>query len=317
MSDNELAILEKVLGEEAAADIASEMGVQALNGSRSGYPNIQLLDDEDHEYHRHLHTYVDGKRVYAKTIQLRPFLLTFKRATYDATKVWKDGKGTTRTGQYTHETVMGLNNPYKEELIDSQGTVNCGIPTSWFDGYDKLTDAQKKKVGAAKLQRIIFGTMSMEGMAVVGKDDQGREVYEACTLTDVPVQWRVTSSTTGKDIRQYLTVLGREKKYPFNVALTIDSKRSKNQSGIKYLHMTAEIDKSAQFTLTEEDAATFGEFKKAKDTHNTMIKEAHNAILKQKSSSADDALEAEFKNITPSNDNDGFDIDLEADKDAA
>lgn len=193
----------------------------------------------------------EGTKVYAKTVQFRPYINVYQYRLYNAAN--------------PKESISSiLIKNFKEEAIDEAGGLRCG----------KLTKAEIESIpeekrsdadNGARTYRVIYGTVSMEGVA-----EDGAKVK----VNSVPAQFQLRGSNF-MPFGEVLQALTKNRKLMYNFMFTVSLQRKK-QGAVTYYVLQFDVDMNKSIPFKEEDATILGQFEELIQSVNKRVTDKYN-----------------------------------------
>lgn len=209
------------------------------------------------------------KDIFSKEVLLRPFFNLFQYAHYDP----EENKVINKT-VLEHSIMNG-------EFIDELGTKRCGRVTGVKE--EDMSPEQIKLKQAVKANRIILGTLTMEGADVDGN---------VVTLADYPCLWRSRGSAW-KPVDDALKAYTAKKHLPFQYPMHMTLQREKNGSVTYYVPVIVTDFTAKPLPLSDADKEVFKEFAEFVKIENDAVKKKHNKALKTKQTDPIEDADAE------------------------
>jgi len=121
------------------------------------------------------------------------------------------------------KSVMSLS--LKDDLIDMDGTHNCGRPSGFIEDFDSLPEQQKALIKAVRRTRVLFGTIKFTDAV----DEKGGEL-DCSKAEDIPFIYEVDSKEGYKVLGDVVDdMINKEKLLPeFLVQLEPQSRQLNN-----------------------------------------------------------------------------------------
>jgi hypothetical protein len=136
----------------------------------------------------------NGDFSYADKISFKPFLQQFFYSRY-VPYVKPDDQG--RKGRFVKSVMVGQSQFGRDDLIDTDGKVNCGRPAGYIKNWGDLPEAQQKLFMSVKRVRALFGLVTMHDAV----DNTGEPVSSE---EGIPVIWEIDNKDAFKTIGQVI-----------------------------------------------------------------------------------------------------------------
>jgi len=225
MTENQVASFDQLNQNQIMEMIGQDVG-QTGTGLPRLTINRQPENDEGNKLPVGTYAVYDSgveSMVYGKPATFRPFLNAFQFMEYDAEQ-----------NKFSKRSVIFKN--WKDDPIDTSGGSRCGkVP---FKERDKLSQAELEHQKSIKCYRLLFGTVSFDGVT-----SNGNKV----SVKDKPVLWRVTGSNF-TPVGESIQSLKNRKKLMFNHTLSLDTERRKAGSNVFYVSAIKINQKEVTFT---------------------------------------------------------------------
>lgn len=179
----------------------------------------------------------EGKKLYSDTVTLRPFVQRFMYQKYDSQK-----------NNYV-KTVLADN--LRIDLKDTTGGFNCGKPSGYFEDWNALDEGTKEIIRQVRRVRVVFGTVSMEGVTEDG---------DAENVENIPCIWEVDSKEGFKNIGSIFSKLGSMKRLPIQHTVLVSTEQRDLPTGGSYFVPSAKLELENNVEITDVDQAVFAEF---------------------------------------------------------
>jgi len=225
MTENQVASFDQLNQNQIMEMIGQDVGQTGTGFARLTI-NRQPEDDEGNKLPVGTYAVYDSgveSMVYGKPATFRPFLNSFQFMEYDSEQ-----------NKFSKRSVIFKN--WKDDPIDTSGGSRCGkVP---FKERDKLSQAELEHQKSIKCYRLLFGTVSFDGVT-----SNGNKV----SVKDKPVLWRVTGSNF-TPVGESIQSLKNRKKLMFNHTLSLDTERRKAGSNVFYVSAIKVNQKEVTFT---------------------------------------------------------------------
>lgn len=214
----------------------------------------------------------DGTKLYADNVSIRTFMQRFMYQKYDS--------GSKKYIKTTMATDL------KSDLKDTTGGFNCGKPGGWIEDFNALSDGMKEVIRSVKRVRVIFGTLSMQGVTESG---------DAQDVEDVPFIWEVDSKEGFTNLGSVFNKLNTMKRLPINHTMSVSTVERKLPTGNTYYVPDAELDVKSNIEMTDTDQGVFQELMSHVEGYNGWVLKEFDSNYKQ-----DDVIEQESGGIADS-----------------
>jgi len=225
MTENQVASFDQLNQNQIMEMIGQDVGQTGTGFARLTI-NRQPEDDDGNKLPVGTYAVYDSgveSMVYGKPATFRPFLNSFQFMEYDSEQ-----------NKFSKRSVIFKN--WKDDPIDTSGGSRCGkVP---FKERDKLSQAELEHQKSIKCYRLLFGTVSFDGVT-----SNGNKV----SVKDKPVLWRVTGSNF-TPVGESIQSLKNRKKLMFNHTLSLDTERRKAGSNVFYVSAIKVNQKEVTFT---------------------------------------------------------------------
>ena len=246
MTENQVASFDQLNQNQIMEMIGQDVG-QTGTGLPRLTINRQPENDEGNKLPVGTYAVYDSgveSMVYGKPATFRPFLNSFQFMEYDAEQ-----------NKFSKRSVIFKN--WKDDPIDTSGGSRCGkVP---FKERDKLSKAELEHQKNIKCYRLVYGTVSIDGVT-----PNGNKV----SVKDKPVLWRVTGSNF-TPVGESIQSLKNRKKLMFNHTLSLDTERRKAGSNVFYVSAIKVNQK--EVTFTKENMELMQKFQETIATENEDI----------------------------------------------
>ena len=246
MTENQVASFDQLNQNQIMEMIGQDVG-QTGTGLPRLTINRQPENDEGNKLPVGTYAVYDSgveSMVYGKPATFRPFLNAFQFMEYDAEQ-----------NKFSKRSVIFKN--WKDDPIDTSGGSRCGkVP---FKERDKLSKAELEHQKNIKCYRLVYGTVSIDGVT-----PNGNKV----SVKDKPVLWRVTGSNF-TPVGESIQSLKNRKKLMFNHTLSLDTERRKAGSNVFYVSDIKVNQK--EVTFTKENMELMQKFQETIATENEDI----------------------------------------------
>ena len=192
----------------------------------------------------------NGERqsIYADSVIIRPFLQRFMYQRYDNDK---------KTYQ---KTVMSNN--MNIDLKDSFGTFNCGKPSGYIKDFNALSDDVKTLIRTIKRTRVVFGTVTMNGVTADGT---------SMDIESLPFVWDVDTKEGFKNVGDAFGRLARQNRLPISHAMNVSTEKRDLPTGNSFWVPVLDVDTTTSFEITDMDQELMGEFMGQVESHNKWV----------------------------------------------
>ena len=262
MTNNEIANIDNLSSEQIMSMIGQE---KSSPGSFLPKLSINRFPENDDGAEVPVGSYatyvpeLDGI-AYGKPVTFRPFINAYQYMEYNADK-----------NEYSNRSIIFKS--WKDEAIDIKGGVRCGkVPAKELFN---LSDEEKMKQKAIKCYRLIYGTVSFDGVIAGG---------DKTKVSSLPVLWKVTGSNF-KPVGEAIESLRRRGKVMFNHTLTLKTKKKKAGSNVFYVSDIT-VDKD-EVEFTDKEKEILLSFQDVINTENEEIVELWRAAKKSEPSKID------------------------------
>ncbi len=190
----------------------------------------------------------EKQSIYADSVVIRPFLQRFMYQRYDNDK---------KTYQ---KTVMSNNMDI--DLKDSFGTFNCGKPSGYIKDFNALSDDVKTLIRTIKRTRVVFGTVTMNGVTADGN---------TMDVENLPFVWDVDTKEGFKNVGEAFGRLARQNRLPISHAMNVSTEKRDLPTGNSFWVPVLGVDTTASFEITDLDQELMGEFMAQVESHNKWV----------------------------------------------
>ena len=190
----------------------------------------------------------DKQSIYADSVVIRPFLQRFMYQRYDNDK---------KTYQ---KTVMSNNMDI--DLKDSFGTFNCGKPSGYIKDFNALSDDVKTLIRTIKRTRVVFGTVTMNGVTADGN---------TMDVENLPFVWDVDTKEGFKNVGEAFGRLARQNRLPISHAMNVSTEKRDLPTGNSFWVPVLDVDTTTSFEITDMDQELMGEFMAQVESHNKWV----------------------------------------------
>ena len=272
MTNNEIANIDNLSSEQIMSMIGQEKSSTGNFLPKLSINRFPENDDGQEVPVGSYGTYVpelDGI-AYGKPVTFRPFINAYQYMKYDADK-----------NEYSNRSIIFKS--WKDEAIDIKGGVRCGkIPAKELAN---LSDEERAKQKAVKCYRLIYGTVSFDGVLAGGGEAK---------VNNLPVLWKVTGSNF-KPVGEAIESLRRRGKVMFNHTLTLKTKKKKAGSNVFYVSDIS-VDND-ELSFTEKEKEILLGFQEVINTENEEIVELWRQAKKAEpvTVKVTDAIDAELE----------------------
>jgi hypothetical protein len=262
MTENQVASFDQLNQNQIMEMIGQDVGQTGTGFARLTI-NRQPENDEGNKLPVGTYAVYDSgveSMVYGKPATFRPFLNAFQFMEYDAEQ-----------NKFSKRSVIFKN--WKDDPIDTSGGSRCGkVP---FKERDKLSKAELEHQKNIKCYRLVYGTVSIDGVT-----PNGNKV----SVKDKPVLWRVTGSNF-TPVGESIQSLKNRKKLMFNHTLSLDTERRKAGSNVFYVSAIKVNQK--EVTFTKENMELMQKFQETIATENEDIVSLWKDANKSKNNGSD------------------------------
>lgn len=252
---NELTTLDNLTTEQIM-----EMTGQGKKSNWSPFPfvTINRQDEDDDGNVIPKGTYVltepeTKELVYGNPAYFRPFIQTFQYRVYDAGQE-----------QFTNKTILFKS--FNDEAFDELGGLSCGKVNR--KKWEQLTKDEQEQQRAIKCRRLMFGTISMNGVF----KRKAKEPERTVELKDVPVIW-VSQGNSFIPVGDAISAMTNKNKLMFNYKLELTTKREKNGSNVYYIADAKPMLKEKPIALSKEDMELMKSFQEYITQENSFVME--------------------------------------------
>jgi hypothetical protein len=190
----------------------------------------------------------EKQSIYADSVVIRPFLQRFMYQRYDNDK---------KTYQ---KTVMSNNMDI--DLKDSFGTFNCGKPSGYIKDFNALSDDVKTLIRTIKRTRVVFGTVTMNGVTADGN---------TMDVENLPFVWDVDTKEGFKNVGEAFGRLARQNRLPISHAMNVSTEKRDLPTGNSFWVPVLDVDTTTSFEITDIDQELMGEFMAQVESHNKWV----------------------------------------------
>ena len=190
----------------------------------------------------------EKQSIYADSVVIRPFLQRFMYQRYDNDK---------KTYQ---KTVMSNNMDI--DLKDSFGTFNCGKPSGYIKDFNALSDDVKTLIRTIKRTRVVFGTVTMNGVTADGN---------TMDVENLPFVWDVDTKEGFKNVGEAFGRLARQNRLPISHAMNVSTEKRDLPTGNSFWVPVLDVDTTTSFEITDMDQELMGEFMAQVESHNKWV----------------------------------------------
>lgn len=190
----------------------------------------------------------EKQSIYADSVVIRPFLQRFMYQRYDNDK---------KTYQ---KTVMSNNMDI--DLKDSFGTFNCGKPSGYIKDFNALSDDVKTLIRTIKRTRVVFGTVTMNGVTSDGN---------TMDVENLPFVWDVDTKEGFKNVGEAFGRLARQNRLPISHAMNVSTEKRDLPTGNSFWVPVLDVDTTTSFEITDMDQELMGEFMAQVESHNKWV----------------------------------------------
>ena len=190
----------------------------------------------------------EKQSIYADSVVIRPFLQRFMYQRYDNDK---------KTYQ---KTVMSNNMDI--DLKDSFGTFNCGKPSGYIKDFNALSDDVKTLIRTIKRTRVVFGTVTMNGVTADGT---------SMDIESLPFVWDIDTKEGFKNVGEAFGRLARQNRLPISHAMNVSTEKRDLPTGNSFWVPVLDVDTTTSFEITDMDQELMGEFMAQVESHNKWV----------------------------------------------
>ncbi len=190
----------------------------------------------------------EKQSIYADSVVIRPFLQRFMYQRYDNDK---------KTYQKTD-----MSNNMDIDLKDSFGTFNCGKPSGYIKDFNALSDDVKTLIRTIKRTRVVFGTVTMNGVTADGN---------TMDVENLPFVWDVDTKEGFKNVGEAFGRLARQNRLPISHAMNVSTEKRDLPTGNSFWVPVLGVDTTASFEITDLDQELMGEFMAQVESHNKWV----------------------------------------------
>lgn len=200
----------------------------------------------------------EGEDVYGSDVTFRPFVKRVMRQRFvQADKKKKDSK------PYFIKTLMA--DSTSKDLMDTEGTYNCGIPSEYIQDFNSLPESQQALIRATKRTMVMFGELTINDP----HDAAGNPV----DFDSAPCVFEVKNNDSFKAFDKVFKDIAKKKQLPIRFNLTLEAEEKEMPRGIYYV-VTPACDLSSMVDIDEStDGELLRDFLEVVQRHNEWVKE--------------------------------------------
>ena len=207
----------------------------------------------------------NGDFSYADKISFKPFLQQFFYSRY-VPYVKPDDQG--RKGRFVKSVMVGQSQFGRDDLIDTDGKVNCGRPAGYIKNWGDLPEAQQKLIMSVKRVRALLGTVTLHDAV----DNTGEPVSAD---KDIPVIWEIDNKDAFKTIGQSVDKFASNRRLLPQHTLELTTTGEAMANGNMIYKPVVTVDFTATLPLGDEEKDLFANFKSWVLNINQGVKKAH------------------------------------------
>jgi len=234
----------------------------------------------------------NGDFSYADKVSFKPFLQQFFYSRY-VPYVKPDDQG--RKGRFVKSVMVGQSQFGRDDLIDTDGKVNCGRPAGYIKNWGDLPEAQQKLFMSVKRVRALFGLVTLHDAV----DNTGEPVSSE---EGIPVIWEIDNKDAFKTIGLIIDKFASNRRLlpQHHIELTTTGEAMANGNMI-YKPVT-KVDFTTTLPLAEEEKELFANFKLWVQNINQGIKKNYDLKATSGMSLEDEDTVNSFIDVTNATD---------------